>query len=213
MSPHRTLRLPASLRMSASCGIPDFPLSIFDKCVKCVSAAFGELPQAQTGFLTVTGDVGAEPQCYLLVGGAAEVGWIDSTSDRRILIAGSCLTERTAAARPLVNRSRRPAAITKRLPTLPEPVDRGRNGPRRGSYGLGDLPRGLVFIPEETNRSIEAAARMPSAASVSRAVARASKRFHRAATRARLPAIGTGRREFGSTSRESPARSGRGRPC
>lgn len=86
---------------------------------------FGELPQAQTGFLTVTGDVGAEPSCYLLVGGAVAVWWIYSMSYRRVLIAGSRLTERAAAARPLVKRSGRLAPIAKRLPTLPEPVDGG----------------------------------------------------------------------------------------
>lgn len=103
---------------------------------------FGELSQAQTGFLTVTGDVGAEPQCYLLVGGAAAVWWLDSTSDRRVLIGGSRFTKRAAATRPLVNRSRRPAPIAKRLLTLPEPVDSGRNGSRRKIPGLkGDRYR------------------------------------------------------------------------
>jgi hypothetical protein len=91
---------------------------------------FGELSQGQAGFLTAKCDVGTDPHRDLLVGGAVDAGRLEGLLDCLILICAWRLTGGTAVPRPLVNRSRGPTAIAKRLSTLPESVDRGRDGTR-----------------------------------------------------------------------------------
>jgi len=87
---------------------------------------FGELSQGQVGFLTAKGNVGTDPNRYLLIGGAVEVGRLD---DLLVLVRGF-LTGDATVPRPFVDPSCRPAAIAEGSPRSLSLWTVAEDGPR-----------------------------------------------------------------------------------
>src|SRR6185295_4214450 len=119
---------------------------------------FSELPESESGQMTVIRHVGAEPRRYPSVRDFLPLSRVGRPIflDAPIILSGWHWESPASSPRPFVCGLRRWTAVGNLLAVLAQAVDDGRDGSLRHAEGRCDLTAGSAFVPKAFDRAIEA---------------------------------------------------------